>query len=89
MNRIDVPWWIILIIVVLMLPVVQMPALLANCPAEVPMVKTLVWVYPVYVLVAGWLAYICYDRRRLMSFILMALMILTHIAVWLLVTSEL
>lgn len=83
------PWWFIVIIIVLLLPAGQFPMLLANTPVGVPLVRTLLWCYPFYLLVAAYLAYVCFQRRPLMSWILIALMALTHIAMWLLVFSDL
>lgn len=42
--------------------------------------------YPVYELVSAWLAWMCYGRRTEMTWILLALMILTHPAMYMLVT---
>ncbi|MDE5838290.1 MAG: hypothetical protein K2H39_04490 [Paramuribaculum sp.] len=50
--------------------------------------RTLVWIYPFYVVVAAYLAYLCYPARRIITWILLALMVLTHVCVWLLVYSS-
>jgi len=66
-------------ILLLVLPVFQMPGLLAAAPAAIPF----------YIAVAAYLAYVCYRTRPLVSWILMALMLLTHLAMWHLVYSDL
>lgn len=78
------PWWMSVIIVVLSLPVFSLPYLLSVCA---PGLKTFVWLYPLYVLVAAWLAWICYPRRRLLSWILLIVMVLTHVAMFTLATQ--
>lgn len=82
------PWWFTALLIILVLPAGQTPMLLASAPAEPPVVKTLVWLYPLYTLVSAYLSWVCYNGRRLMSWILVALIVLTHVAIWLLVTSE-
>ena len=88
MTQQKVPWWIIALIILFVLPAAQFPVLLANCPAEPAIVRTLVWIYPFYVVVAAYLAYLCYPARRIITWILLALMVLTHVCVWLLVYSS-
>lgn len=43
--------------------------------------------YPVYELASAWLAWLSYGRRTEMTWILLALMILTHPAMYMLVTA--
>ncbi|MDE5687743.1 MAG: hypothetical protein K2I18_03845 [Paramuribaculum sp.] len=88
MNSEHTPWWVIMLIILLVLPAGQTPVLLANAPAGVPIVRTLVWIYPFYVFVAGYLAYACWQRQRMMTWILLALLVLTHLAMWMLVTAK-
>lgn len=78
------PWWMGVIIVVVSLPVFALPYLLSQCAAEL---KTFVWLYPLYVVVAAWLAWICYPRRRLLTWILLIIMALTHVAMFTLATK--
>lgn len=80
------PRWMIAVIVIVLLPVFQFPFLLTECP-DVSIVRTLLWIYPFYCLVAAFLAYQCYPERHAMSWILLALMVLSHLSVWLLVTN--
>ncbi len=80
------PRWMIAVIVIVLLPVFQFPFLLADCP-DVSIVRTLLWIYPFYCLVAAFLAYQCYPQRHAMTWILLALMVLSHISVWLLTTN--
>ncbi len=89
MRDYKVPWWMIALIILLVLPAGQFPVLLANCPAGFPIVRALVWIYPFYVVVAAYLAYLCYPRRQLMTWILLALLVMTHIAIWMLVYADL
>lgn len=80
------PRWMIAVIVIVLLPVFQFPFLVGSCP-DVSIVRTLLWIYPFYCLVAAFLAYQCYPQRKAMAWILLALMVLSHISVWLLVST--
>ena len=88
MTQQKVPGWVIALIILLVLPVGQFPILLANCPASPAIIRALLWIYPFYVVVAAYLAYLCYPGRRIITWILLALMILTHACVWLLVFAD-
>ncbi len=88
-SRGRAPWWLILIAVVMALPVFRTPALIAACPPEPEIVRTLVMIYPIYVIVTAWLACICWPQRKTMTWILLALMALSSVAIHLLVYSRL
>ncbi len=83
------PGWFIALAVIVALPVFQTPALLDACPPDGGIVRTLVWIYPFYVAVAAWLACLCWDSRRAMAWILIAIMALTHIGMRMLVAMPL
>lgn len=82
------PRWFTILVVIIALPVLQFPVLLANCPPD-SAVRTMLWVYLFYVPVAAYLSYLCYPERRALAWILLALMVLSHIAIWLLLTTPL
>ena len=79
-----VPVWMLIVIIVCMLPALAFPSLLYLTATDSP-ARTLAWFYPFYVLASGISAYICYSERREISWILLVLMILSHLAMWLLV----
>lgn len=79
------PAWMTVVIIVMMLPLFLLPSLLSAAPSGDDTVTTILWCYPFYVMLSGWLAWICYPSRPVMSWILLALMLLSHIAVWILV----
>lgn len=79
------PRWMTAVIVLVTLPLFQMPMLLSMAP-DVGLVKALLWIYPFYCLVAAYLAWQCYPQRHALAWILVGLMILSHISVWVLVT---
>lgn len=82
------PLWVTLIIVIAAMPVLSLPAMLSvTGPDTLPIVRTLLWGYPLYVILAAWLAWICYPRRPYMTWILIVLMILTHLAMWVLLNT--
>lgn len=80
------PLWALAIIIIAALPVFSFPALLTSAPSDL---RAIVWLYPLYVLTAAWLAWACWPTRRLMSWILIVLMLLSHGAMWMLATMPL
>lgn len=79
MSDKKVPRWMTALIVLCSLPVVTLPYLLSLAPAEGE-IKTFVWLYPIYTLASAFLAYQCYARRSEITWILLILMILSHLA---------
>lgn len=75
------PRYILVIVILLMLPLVAFPWILSTTEAEY---KTLVAMYPVYVFATGVLSYQCYVSRRELFYILLVLLIMSHVAIWLL-----
>lgn len=74
------------VIIIAALPVFSFPFLLSVSLAEsAEGSKVYLWLYPAYVAAASLLAYQCYGRRTEMSWIIVALMLLTHAAMWVLV----
>lgn len=79
------PLWVVIVIILCMLPVVALPSLLSACPSGNDAVRTLLMCYPVYVVAAGWLAWVSWDARPYMTWILLILMLLSHASAWALV----
>ena len=79
-----VSFWVVLMIMAIMLPVAGYPTLLSMWPAsdDGMEMKILLWLYPVYVIASGVFAYICWPSRRTEAWILLALMVLSHAAMW-------
>lgn len=77
------PWWAKVLVVVCMLPALDMPWLLAGNPAT-DTARTLLWLYPAFALLCGICAWLAWARSRQLSFILLALLLLSHGAMWLL-----
>lgn len=75
-----VPWWIYLIIIVCMIPGLSYPLQSTLAASTDATVRGLTWFYPVYTLVSGLLAWMCYGRRTLLTWILLAMLILSHIS---------
>lgn len=80
------PRWFLAVVIILLLPLFQFPYLLSICPQESP-ARTFLWIYPFYALLSGYLAYVCYPTRRAMAWILLAILLLSHISLWLLVST--
>lgn len=70
----------------LCLPLAAYPALISRCPDD-RTVEIFVWAYPVYVVLAAVCAWYCRPQRKELAWIILALLALTHIAIWLLVTT--
>lgn len=84
-----VPVWMICIIIAAMLPVFSFPAMLSAAGASASAgSKAFLWLYPFYVAATGLLAWQCYGRRSEMSWILIALLVLSHAAMWALVSAD-
>ncbi len=73
--------WMKVLIVVLALPVLGFPALLADAPAE-GLPRVLVWLYPAYVLGSAVCAWICHKARADVTWILLVLMVLSHVSIF-------
>ncbi len=78
------PTWMTILIIVVLLPVFSLPALLDTVPAGDDSLRTIVWCYPFYMLLSGYLAWFAYPQRQTVSWILIVLMILSTIAIWML-----
>lgn len=80
------PLWVTVVIILCMLPVLAFPSLLSMTTADTT-TRTFVWLYPFYVICSGICAWICWPQRRDVMWILLALMVLSHLAMWLLVLN--
>lgn len=84
-----VPWWMWLVIVACMLPGVTFPAMVTLLENTNPIVRGLLWFYPAYVLLSGILAWQCYGRRSVMSWIVLFLLMLSHACFYFLTFAKL
>lgn len=84
-RQLPTPAWVTVIIIIAALPVMAIPTLLGLLGPDRPEARTLLYLYPLYVVVAAWLAYKSYPTRSYISWILVGLMILSHLAMWILV----
>lgn len=78
------PAWFAIVTVVAALPVFQLPVLLGNCGDGTDL-KIWLMLYPVYVVAAAWVAWRSYAVRPVLAWIIIALMLLTHAAIFLMV----
>lgn len=78
-----VPLWLKIVIIVSCVPVLSFFKLLSICPPGAES-RTLLWLYPFYVIATGICAWMCAGSRRTLTWCLLALLILTHAAIWLL-----
>ena len=75
--------WVRILIIALMLPLLAYPMLLSGAPDD-SVAKSLVWIYPAYVICAGICAWVCYPERSEVTWILLFLLVLSHLGMYLL-----
>ncbi|MDE5624929.1 MAG: hypothetical protein K2I61_01255 [Muribaculaceae bacterium] len=74
-----VPLWMLAIIILCALPGVSFP-LMGNLLASGNItIEGLTWFYPLYTIASAMLAWQCYGRRTLMCWIILALLLLSHL----------
>ena len=84
-EKIKFPLWAKLLIIISALPVVSLPMIINQCSAaRYEEIKMFLMIYPLYVLASAVMAWISYRQRREVSLILSVVMLLTHVAMWLL-----
>lgn len=74
-----------ILIILAALPVVSIPALISVAPDRED-VKMFICIYPIYVILSTVCEWLCLTRKRQeITWILLILMLLTHVAMWVLV----
>lgn len=81
------PLWVKALIIVSCLPVLALP-LMISMTGEGFSGSTFIVLYPLYVIVSAVCAWYCYGNRRELAWILIALLWLTHAAMWILVLYQ-
>lgn len=79
------PNWFGALCIVLALPLFQLPSLLSACPPEPAELRVILWIYPFYAVLAAYLAWLCYGPRRVLAWILLCLLVMSHVAIRLMV----
>lgn len=75
------PVWFLIVVIVSILPVFQLPLLLsALTPGSGA--RVWIWIYPLYVITAAYLAWQCYRDRTALAWCLVALIWMSHLAIW-------
>lgn len=80
----NTPAWFIAICIICALPLFTFPWLLGQLPAESGTERTLVWLYPFYMAFSAWLAWKAWPQRSYVSWMLLAVMIISTVAIYLL-----
>ncbi len=75
------PWWFTLIIVLAILPMFVSLAVAGRSPRGSEL-YFLSWLFPVYSLLSGFCAWMCYTDRRALAWILVCLMILSDLGMY-------
>ncbi len=76
-NR-TTPVWLTLLVVVLTLPGLFYPLTISEQAHIYPIAKGLMFFYPVYSLISGFLAWLCYRQRAVLTWIILVLLIMSH-----------
>ena len=82
-----VPLWMTAVIILCALPGIGFPFLGELLASGDLTIKGLTWFYPAYTLVSALLAWQCYGRRTLLCWIILALMVLSHLCFFYLATA--
>ncbi|MGM9862617.1 MAG: hypothetical protein ACI30W_08465, partial [Muribaculaceae bacterium] len=69
------PWWFVVVLIVVSLPVLLQPTMLIDI--EDGSFRIFVWLFPLYVVISAVCSYLTYTTRPYLSWILVALMVLT------------
>lgn len=82
------PWWLLVIIIICIIPVFSFPAILGMINPADETAKIMSWFYLFYVFATGYLAWICWPERKAVTWILLAILLLSHVAMWSMVLYE-
>ncbi|MDE6191182.1 MAG: hypothetical protein K2G47_06100 [Muribaculum sp.] len=77
------PWWMTVVILIMLLPLISWPMVIASLPPEEDggNWKMLIYIFPVYAILSAYYAYRCYDGRRELSVILLSVLLLSYLGV--------
>ncbi|MDE5978537.1 MAG: hypothetical protein K2L39_03575 [Muribaculaceae bacterium] len=78
-NARHVPWWMLAIIIVCALPGASFPFLGGLLTSGNTTVEGLTWFYPIYTVASALLAWQCYGRRTLLCWIILILLLISHL----------
>ena len=78
------PKWAAWVAVAVCLPVISLPWLIAACPPGLTY-EALLWLYAPVIILAAYCAYKSMPERPEVFWVLIAIVILTHLAMWVLV----
>lgn len=84
MKNSRTPLSITLVTILCMLPVVAFPWMLSHCP-DIPSYLTILKIYPFYVVLTGLLAWLSWRERPWITWTLLVVLCLSHMAAWILV----
>jgi hypothetical protein len=80
--RIPMPWWVWIIIVILAIPGLMLPFAGLLVASADTVVRGLGWLFPIYTCLSAFIAWQCWGRRTTLSWIIIALMLLSDLSVY-------
>lgn len=77
------PWWMTVVILVMLLPLFSWPMVIASLPPEDEgnNWKMLIYIFPIYAILSAYYAYRCYAERKELSIILLAVLLLAYLGI--------
>lgn len=85
-SRFRVPWWVGLITVLLLVPAFSFPEMLASLHPQgeaYTTLRTLIWLFPLVMVVYGVCILLTWNVRRAVAIVLLSMMALTDLALYL------
>ena len=84
LSSVKIPLWYWVLVILSILPVFLVPMYLSGIEAaEYELKKLFIWFYVPYIAVASILTLLCYKYdRKIMSWILLVIMIMTHVSMY-------
>lgn len=80
-RRGAVPVWFTILLIILVIPGFLVGFILPRLNSSGDELRTIMRLYPYYIAAAALFAWICYPERRLMAWILVGLVVLSHVMV--------
>lgn len=75
------PIWFTILIIVMLIPIIAWPFVIINQDPENTDNWWIINIFPIYALLSGYISYKCYLDRREISYIILAMLLLSYLAI--------
>lgn len=84
------PWWFAVLLVIVIFPTMAFIPQAAHIVSEAEWLGSsyVGWIYPLFIVLSAFLAWVCYPERRTVAWILFALIVLTDIGLFITVLVQ-